>query len=76
MGVSGLPSWKPAEIGLFLPFSYHFLHFSGGPEQPLENPENGGKRPFPQMSLDLLTPHLLLWEFQGQHDQGQQGPQP
>ena len=38
---------KSAFFALFLPFS----PFSGGPEQHLENPENGGKRPF---SSDIL----------------------
>ena len=48
--VSGRPSRKSAEIGLFCPF----LPFSGGPKQHLVNPENGGKRPFSY----LLNPHL------------------
>ena len=38
---------KSAIFALFLPFS----PFSGGPEQHLENPENGGKGPF---SSDIL----------------------
>ena len=38
---------KSAFFALFLPFS----PFSGGPEEHLENPENGGKRPF---SSDIL----------------------
>ena len=45
--MSGRPSWKSAEIGLFRPFS----PFSGGCEEHLGNPENGGKRPF---SSDIL----------------------
>ena len=40
--------WPPfPEIGRNRPFS----PFSGGPEEHLENPENGGKRPF---SSDIL----------------------
>ena len=43
---------KAAFFALFLPF----LPFSGGPEQHLGNPENGGKGPLPQISSDLLKP--------------------
>ena len=43
-------------FALFLPFS----PFSGGPEQHLENPENGGKRPF---SSNLLKPPSLKPPF-------------
>ena len=49
-GVSGRPSWKSAEIGLFRPFSAFFT-FSGGYEEHPGNPGNGGKRPF---SSDIL----------------------
>ena len=51
----GCPSWKSAEIGLFLPFSAFF----GGCEGHLENPENGGKMPFSSDISDCLNPHLL-----------------
>ena len=44
---------KSALFALFLPFA----PFSRRPGEPLENPENGGKRPFPQISSDLLKPH-------------------
>ena len=42
--LAALPGNRPksAFSALFLPFS----PFSGGPEEHLENPENGGKRPF------------------------------
>ena len=56
--LAALPGNRPksAKIALFLPFS----PFSGGCEEHLENPENGGKRPFPQICLNphLLNPHL------------------
>ena len=47
--LAALPGNRPksAFFALFLPFS----PFSGGPEEHLENPENGGKRPF---SSDIL----------------------
>ena len=60
--MSGRPSWKPAEIGLcalFLPFS----PFSGGYEEQLANPENGGKRPFSSDILRLLKPPSLKPPF-------------
>ena len=51
---------KSALFALFLPF----LPFSGGAEEHLENPENGGKRPFfPQISWDLLKPPSLKPPF-------------
>ena len=49
--MSGRPSWKSAEIGLFRPFSAFFFAFNGGREEHLGNPENGGKRHF---SSDIL----------------------
>ena len=60
--LAALPGNRPksAKIALFLPFS----PFSGGCEEHLENPENGGKSPFflryPQICLNphLLNPHL------------------
>ena len=47
--LAALPGNRPksAFLALFLPFSPLF----GGPEEHLENPENGGKNPF---SLDIL----------------------
>ena len=47
--LAALPGNRPksAFFALFLPFS----PFSGGCEEHLENPENGGKRPF---SSDIL----------------------
>ena len=56
------PFRKSAEIGLFRPFST-FSPFSGGCEEHLENPENGGKRPFPQISSDSLKPPSLKPPF-------------
>ena len=46
-------------FALLLPFAL----FSGGPEQHLENPENGGERPFPQISSNLLKPPSLKLRF-------------
>ena len=55
--LAALPGNRPksAFFALFLPF----LTFSGGSEEHLGNPENGGQRPFPQISSDFLKPHLL-----------------
>ena len=61
---SGFGSWKnwaAANGGLFLPFS----PFSGGCEEHLGYPENGGKRPFfLQISSDLLKPPFLKPPFE------------
>ena len=45
---------KSAFFGRFLPFS----PFSGGCEEHLENPENGGKRPFSSDILGFKPPSL------------------
>ena len=56
--LAALPGNRPwsAFFALFLPFS----PFSGGCEEHLGNPENGGKKGiFPQISSDLLKPPSL-----------------
>ena len=59
--LAALPGNRPksAFFALFLPFS----PFSGGCEEHLGNPENVGKRPFPQISSDFLKPPSLKPPF-------------
>ena len=57
--MSGRPSRKSAEICCFRPLSA-FSPFSGGCEEHLGNPENGGKKAFfLRYPLICLNPHLL-----------------
>ena len=59
--LAALPGNRP-KSAFFTPFSA-FSPFSGGYEEHLGNPENGGKRPFPQISSDLLKPPSLKPPF-------------
>ena len=55
--MSGLPSWKSAEIGLFPPFSAFFALFRRARTAPGKSPMEE-KGLFPQLSSDLLKPPI------------------
>ena len=56
--MSGLPSWKSAEIGLFCRFSAFFCPFADGPNSIWKIQKTEEKGRFPQISSDLLNPSL------------------
>ena len=62
--MSGCPALKSAKIGRFLPFFCLFRPFPGGAKSTWKIQKTEGKCLFPQISSDLLNPHLLnphLW---------------
>ena len=59
--LAALPENRPKSV--FFAFFLPFLPFSGGPEQHVGIPENGGQRPFPRISSDFLKPPSLKPPF-------------
>ena len=62
-GLSGLPSWKSAEIGPFRPFSALFRPFPERPNSTWKIQKTEEKGLFPQISSDLLKPPSLKPPF-------------
>ena len=61
--MSGRPSWKSAEIGLFRRFSAFFALFRRVPRAPGKTQETEERGLFPQISSDFLTPPSLKPPF-------------